>query len=137
MYPLVHFTTSLVLTILLYPVFGYNAIWILVGGFLIDTDHYIDYAIRKKDFSLRNAYRYFDNRHKPNTNPEKDLLHIFHTIEFFLLIIILSLFFQFIFITLIGMVFHELLDLVEFTRKKLWDFRAISAIMWMKRHKYF
>ena len=86
---------------------------IFLSSFLIDFDHYAWYVIKKKDFSLRNAYYFLKGLEK-----EKPVMMIFHTFEFILLILILSLFYDFFLFILIGMLFHSLLDVIDLKYNK-------------------
>jgi len=91
------------------------------------------YVTYKKDLSLRRAYFWGRDTRK------KDQLHIFHTIEFWILMFVLS-FVNFIFLLIFaGMVFHLIFDFVEYiyeeiSKKGHKSTRAFSFIMWLKRH---
>ncbi|MBT4057951.1 hypothetical protein HN992_01870 [Candidatus Woesearchaeota archaeon] len=137
----VHFITSLILSLFLYPYLGLYALWILVGGWLIDFDHYLWTLFRLKTLSLKKSYHYHFDRHK-DKHYERDLLHLFHTGEFWLFMILSSitsyyfnqkfLFYMFT-ITFLGMILHLSLDFTLLFRKKHTDARAISIIAWIKR----
>jgi hypothetical protein len=138
----IHFITSLILSISLYRFIGLNSLWILVGGFLIDFDHYIYTIFKLKSFSLKKSYNYHLNRHK-RKDYQKDLLHIFHTIEFFVFMILMVLVFSILKIqqlknmflfTLLGISLHLILDFAGLIKIKHLDSRAISLIRWIKRH---
>jgi len=139
----IHLITSTILTIVLFPFLGIYSLWILVGGYLIDLDHYLWTIFRLKSFSLKKSYNYHLNRCEKE-NYEKDLLHIFHTIEFYIFMLIASIILynqKFLFymstITLLGMIFHITLDITDLTKKKRLNARAISLIMWIiRRIKY-
>ena len=139
----VHFITSLILATSIYFQIGIYSIWIMVGGWLIDFDHYIWTIYKLKSLSLKESYYYHFNRHT-DCNYEKDLLHIFHTYEFWIFMILATiisskmnnLFFYYMFlITSIGMLLHLSLDFTMTIRKKHLDARAISLIRWIKRNK--
>ena len=139
-----HFITSILLTIAIYPFFKLYSLWILVGGFLIDFDHYLWSMFKQKTFSLKKSYYYHLHRSEKK-NYDKDLLHLFHTIEFWIFMILASfisyktnnnfLFYMFS-ITFLGMVLHLSLDFSQLTKRKRLDARAISLIMWIKRNKF-
>ncbi len=91
-----------------------------LAAILIDIDHYFFYIIKKKNFNLSKAYRYFRyelNKARIKKTPQT-LLFIFHTIEFFLLLLILSLFLNFFWPIFFGCLFHEAIDLIYEPFKK-------------------
>ena len=142
---IVHLLTSVVLSFILFPFFGYHSLWAIVGGFLIDFDHYLYYVFKFKNLSLKKAYVYHDNIYKRITKVH-DILHIFHTIEFWifmLLVMILSytynvkfIFYMFL-ITLLGMFLHIILDIVHQLKNDAFHERAFSLIGWLKRRNLF
>jgi len=87
----------------------FEAILIFLSSVLIDFDHYLWIAKRKKYFNLKKAYFW----HKNLPKKHKPIMHIFHTIEFIIFIGILSFYSSFFFFILIGMVFHSILDIIE------------------------
>ena len=99
-----HFIVSLVLSILLFPFFKFNVIYIMVGGFLIDIDHYLWYILKYKNFSIKNTYKLSKN------NKILYRLHIFHLIEVLILCIILSFFSKIFLLITIGLVIHHAMD---------------------------
>jgi len=91
---------------------------IFLSSFLIDFDHYMIYVIKTKNFSLNKAFDYHITegkmalKEKAKGIRKKGHFHVFHTLEFLILVYILSfLWYPFIFI-LIGMIFHSLLDII-------------------------
>ncbi len=142
---IIHLLTSIILSFVLFPFVGYHSLWAVVGGFLIDFDHYLYYIFAFKSLSLKKAYVYHDNIDKRKTKVN-DILHIFHTIEFWLfmiLVIILSyiydikfIFYMFL-ITLLGMALHIILDFIHIFHNNTIQDRAISLIGWLKRRNLF
>ncbi len=139
----VHLATSLILSALFYPLIGLYSLWIIVGGYLIDFDHLLWTAYKMKSFSVKKSYHYHFNRHK-NERYERDLLHVFHTIEFWIFIVLSALisykmdwtFLYYMFlVTFIGMILHLSLDFILLIKDKHLDARAISWIMWSRRNK--
>lgn len=117
MLPKVHIILGVLFSVLVWQLFQttlLQAIIIFLASFLIDVDHYLDYAYHKRDISLKNSY--FWNKNLPIDH--KALLHIFHTIEFFILIAILSIFYKFFVLILLGFLFHSIFDLSEILRAK-------------------
>ena len=127
-----HFISSGILAILIFPFFGWQVLWILIGGFFIDVDHYFLYIVRLKRFNLIEAYRYV--KEKCEKKEFKDTLCIFHTIEFIILLAILSFYFKFIFLILIGLILHMILDSAYLINHKERRARAFSFFMWLKHY---
>lgn len=109
----VHFAVSAVLAIMLYPLFRWNALLIIAGGVLIDIDHYFWYAYKYKKFNILEAYKFYIKVMDANDFAKVDgILCIFHTIEFMLLMALLSFYSQTALIFAIGLASHYLLDLL-------------------------
>jgi len=129
MYPSKHFIYSLIFCIILFPFLKYWTIVIFLSGTLIDVDHYLYYILKFKDWSFRKAYHY----HVKVIPIEK--LHIFHTIEFYLLcfsLVFFNLFFVFIFL---GISFHMVLDILDMKiLNPTKNCRAASLYRWVNRH---
>ena len=90
---------------------------IFLSSFLIDFDHYLNVAIKTRKVRLKHALEYHKHLGKIEESENKKGLrkrgdfHIFHTIEFHLLIAILAFLWTPFFYIFIGMIFHSLLDL--------------------------
>jgi hypothetical protein len=106
----VHFVASLILAVLLYPFYGILSLIVLIGGFLIDTDHWLWYVYVKKDLSIANSYRYYVSREYRKDRPM--VIHIFHTIEFWALCFFASLYLTPAFILTLGVFSHIFLDFI-------------------------
>jgi hypothetical protein len=89
---------------------------ILIAAVFIDTDHWLVYVVKKKDFSVIKAYKWMISLEKLKKKPT--FLCIFHTIEFFIIIFLLSLKFEIFKFILLGMAFHMLLDLIAALKEK-------------------
>lgn len=136
MLPKTHFITSLIFTVLLWPIFGFNSLWIMVGGFLIDFDHYLYSIFTRKDYSLKNSYLFHKNREFSKYKNE-ETLHIFHTVEFWILLALGSFLFKFILLVMLGVLLHVTLDFYNlYIQRKYYHSRAISTIRWLKRNKH-
>ena len=131
MLPTKHFIFGLIFAGFLYFIFpkigliGFSII--LFSSFLIDVDHYLYYIYKKKDFSLRNAYKWFIKHKKKllslpwkQRNKFKTGFCFLHGIEVLLILLILWIFiskyFLFVFT---GFAFHLLLDSIDQTT--YWD----------------
>ena len=134
-----HVIFTFIFAIILYPFIGINSLIVFLSGFLFDVDHYFYYAIKKKDISLMNSYRYSlsgSKLNKKRNNEKEDCFHIFHTIEVWILLIILSLFVKEFIFVFIGLMFHMFLDWIKlkWEYKRLKGQRAWSIIGWISRH---
>lgn len=125
MYPSQHLVLGIIfsaIVLFLFPQIGFlGFLLIVLSTFFIDVDHYIYYAYRKRDFNLRNAYNhYIKNIKKLMSMPKKERknykkpIFIFHGIEFWILLLIISFFYKIIFFIFIGVMFHMLLDYFAF-----------------------
>ena len=126
MLPKYHLISSVIAALLMTGYFKWLAIFVFVGGFLIDFDHYLYYAFKKRDWNLKRCLKYYD--------PERisvDELHIFHTIEFWAMMIILSFYFTFVFATLLGMILHQALDSYDYYKRKLKCGRVKTIYGWI------
>ncbi|MAG91621.1 hypothetical protein CMO83_03015 [Candidatus Woesearchaeota archaeon] len=113
MKPLTHLFYALILAAVLYPVFGWKVILIVIGGVIADSDHYISNVFRFRDLNIVNCYKYFSGMMVKNDFTDaKGILLVFHTVEFLLLMVILSFFNEFALIFLIGLLLHYFLDLI-------------------------
>ena len=89
---------------------------IFFSSILIDFDHYVVSVLRTKKLRLKHSFEY----HRLSTKREiKEMkrgikkrgdFHLFHTIEFHVLIGLLAVLFTPFFYIFIGMVFHSLID---------------------------
>lgn len=99
-----HFIVSLVLSILLFPFFKFNVIYIMVGGFLIDIDHYLWYIFKYRDFNIKKAYK---------LSKDKSItyrIHVFHLIEILIICVVLSFYSETFLMLLIGLIPHYIMD---------------------------
>ncbi|MFC1732509.1 hypothetical protein ACFL6I_19570 [candidate division KSB1 bacterium] len=121
-----HFIVSLFISIALFPLFSYASFLVLIGGFFIDSDHYLYYIIKKKDISLKRAYNFCAGPKKRYS----DIFCIFHHIEFLILMIVLSYFSRYIMIITIGIAVHFLMDLanIHLNKNLKEDARGLSII---------
>lgn len=134
----VHFVVSAVLTVMGWPFLGWYSLWIMVGGFCIDVDHYFYYVYQFKKMSLKQAYEHYFHKQWKGSNEFH--LHVFHTIEFWIFMVLLGvitrqyLFLWYMFmITFIGMGIHIMLDFINLFRFKLFGIRAVSIVEWVQR----
>ena len=107
----VHLLASSILALALYPLFNWKVLFVIVGGVLIDIDHYFWYIYKFRKFSLLNCYGYFiDGMDKDRIMKNRGILLVFHTIEFLLMAVLLSFYNELVLMFTIGLLLHYLLD---------------------------
>ena len=131
-----HVAVSLRLAALLYPIFQWKVLLILAGGVIIDIDHYFWYICKYKKFGLLSCYRFLSIETRKNKWKEViGALFVFHTLEFVLLMILLSFYSNSALMFVIGLLGHYILDFIwHFTVPK----RVIvnhSIISWIINNK--
>ena len=108
-----HLIASIILTAALYPVFRWKVVLILVGGVLIDIDHYFWYAYKYKKINIFESYKFFIRpMDEKNFESIMGILLVFHTVEFLIIMAVLSYFSKFALIFTIGLLLHYALDLI-------------------------
>lgn len=106
-----HFLLTLVLCIALFKFYIWKVLFILLGGVLVDADHYLLYVLKYKTLNIKKAYARFKETHKRKRREEPttfDLL--FHSVEFFILMLILSFFNEIFLLIFTGLFLHLLTD---------------------------
>ncbi len=135
MYLSMHFILTLLLALLLFPIYKYKVLLLFIFGFFIDVDHYLFDVVKDKKFSLKKSYL----AHMNLNIVLKDQLHIFHVVEFWILALILTLIFysELTLLLFIGLIFHLFLDFIYwvFNKKYIRHTRALSLIAWLIRNK--
>ena len=99
-----------------------------IGSILIDADHYIFYIFKCKKFDIKGMFAYYNMLMR-----EKDRITylgvlVFHTIEFFIVVGILSLYIPVMVYLLAGLIFHFILDTIFLYKIKCISLRAYSLI---------
>ena len=127
----VHFLASLVIVGFLFPFYKFWSLAFLIGSFFIDVDHYIWYALKKREFSLKNAYRYHKDK------KDNDKLHIFHVWEFWLVMFILAFLHPFFMLISLGLYFHLIMDFLDLlSHMNAIHDRAFSFFKWIGRNRH-
>ena len=136
MKPLIHLLVSSILAILFYPIFNWGVLFILVGGVLIDIDHYFWCIFKQKNLNFLVCYKFHSVENKKNNYKEitGDTL-IFHTIEFLIASIILSFYFKFMLIFTIGILSHYFLDILNYYFFMKRFVLNHSIISWLYKNK--
>lgn len=131
-----HLLVSSILAALLYPIFSWKVLLVIAGGVLIDLDHYLWCICKYKKYNFFDCYRLFAvESKKRNFSDVKGLLIIFHTIEFLLIMVILSFYFELAFIFTIGVLSHYILDLIFLYFVPKGFIANHSIILWIFKNK--
>ena len=146
MLPKYHFLLGLAISLvllILFPNIGlisFLVIW--TSSVLIDFDHYAYYVFKKKDFSLRNARNWFfrhgekiDSIKKEERKEYKEVILVFHGIEFIIFLVILSVINVFFSYILFGVLIHLFLDYAHSIYYKNWFSRKLSQIYVIARNR--
>jgi len=111
----IHLIASIVLAFLIFPYFKWASFFVIVGGVLIDIDHYFIYVLKKRKYSLTDAMYYFSRKY-PLKNLKKDYF-IFHNIELVIILVLLGYFSDLFFLTGLGLGVHLIMDYIHDKRK--------------------
>jgi len=129
LFPMIHLWQSV------NPLF---AIIFVIVNVLIDLDHYflVLYVNKFKIWNLKRVYEFFALRHGKEYHVKA--IYIFHTIEFFLLTVILYLITNWIYFLAIifAIVYHLILDFAEgvylkHIKKKNLHYKPISIVLFL------
>ena len=137
MYPKQHVILGIILSLLLLLLTNFNLYQvsiIFLASVLIDVDHYIYYIFRFKSLSLKKAYIWFRKRAKLQPKKRAECLVAFHTFEFLLLISILAIYFQTMFLILIGFLIHSFIDLFDMSSKVDLESREYFLTKYLLNH---
>ena len=126
-----HFLACTILTIIFYPVFGLYSLLVFIGGFFVDADHYLYTAIVTRNIGLKKAYLFY----KTPWEKRKLILHVFHTVEIWALLLVMSFFYKEAAIISAGLVIHMIMDFFDSYRLgyQVSDIRATSILEWIKK----
>jgi hypothetical protein len=136
MMPVTHFLWSVAIAAALYHRYSYDVIGVIIGGVLIDIDHYLWYVWDRKDWNIFRAWRHFRVEYlwlglEKNIKSE---IYIFHNIEFLAVLAAASFYSNFIFMFTIGVVVHYALDLIyEYIHLEKGIGKSRSIIAWLVR----
>ncbi|MDD5547403.1 MAG: hypothetical protein PHN74_00670 [Candidatus Pacebacteria bacterium] len=110
-----HIASSLILLPLL-PVLGENIVIPMIASVVIDSDH-IHQLITEKAFTWQKIKFLIKNTNKIyRENPDnafKNTVYIFHTVEFNIILALLTFWYPPLLLILIGFCFHILCDIIH------------------------
>ncbi len=99
-----------------------------VGSILIDVDHYLFYVFRRRRFDVRGMFAYFDDLQELQHHIPYAGICIFHTVEFYLLVYLLSRAYPLLTPVFIGMLYHFVLDLIHLRHHRFLTGRAFFIL---------
>lgn len=109
-----------------------------LSSFLMDFDHYMCAVMEIKSINLGKALNYYKKMQKVEESEarrgifRKGHFHIFHTLEFHLLVLLLSLLWEGFFYIFLGMMFHSIVDFVWMTAKRRLYRREFFFVNWLR-----
>jgi hypothetical protein len=106
-----------------------------VGGVLIDVDHYLLYIQRKRNFSVKGMFLYFEELQPIQGSIPYVGLCVFHTIDFFILLAVLGHFYPIIYSLLAGCLYHFFFDLIHLRRHQIIRIRAYFLLEHLIRRR--
>lgn len=139
MFPKSHIILGLIFSGLLYaffPITLLQAAIIFLASILIDIDHYTIYVCKKRDLSFKRAYKWNVDlgkirEERAKKNPKiKFPIYVLHTIEFLIVLILISVYFNYYFI-LIGFLFHHIVDALDIILKKFINEKEFLLIRYL------
>ena len=114
-------------------------ILVFLSSFLIDFDHYLASVNKTGKLSLKNSFEYHRKagiqerrEHKLGIRKKSDF-HLFHTIEFHILIGLIGIFIAPFFFIFLGMIFHSMLDLFDLSRRGMLYRIEYFFFNWLKQ----
>jgi len=128
----VHTIQSVVTSAALYPVMGENVIPFGLAVVFIDLDHVIEYVRDTGSLDVRGVFTCSKLIEK-NVHKKFLVINIFHTVEFFLMVLLLAKSFPWLYYVLAGMLYHMLFDLMHVVRNRTPFARAYSNIEYLYR----
>jgi hypothetical protein len=112
---------------------------VFFASFLIDFDHYVNAVHKTRKVSLFHAFDYHkklsakeDSEKKKGIRKKGDF-HLFHTIEFHVLVAALGFLWTPFFFIFLGMVFHSLLDLMSLLYYDKFYVREYFFFSWTRK----
>ena len=141
MLPKVHIILGAVFSILIWFLLPqiplYCIVLIFLSSFLIDFDHYMCAVLKNKSLSLPKALQYYCAINKTEEREfkagikRKGNFHVFHTVEFHLLVLALGFISELFFFIFIGMTFHSLIDIADMSFKGRLYRREFFFVNWL------
>ena len=147
MLPKTHIILGAIFSLLIYFFLHlslFSVILIFLASFFIDFDHYLWYIYKKKSLNLKNAYNWFKKKREKWTKLSKKereiykrVYLVFHSVEFWIVLLALSFINKIFLFILIGVLFHIIIDYIEiiYTKEKLYSKFSLIYIYFKNKTK--
>jgi hypothetical protein len=124
-----HAIATLILAVILFPIYEFKVLLLFAFGVFIDFDHYLDYVFNTKNFNPIKAYKVHMNEFENNLEVPKKL-HLFHVVEFWILILALTLIFKndYFYMISLGLILHLSMDFIDMFKNHQENSRYLSLI---------
>ena len=143
MLPKWHILFGIIFSLILYLFFQIsllNSLIVFLASILIDVDHYLSHAFKEKDLSLKRIYKSSVKRREKWMNfsvKEKKEYKlrpfIFHGIEFWIVILVLSFFHKIFLYIFLGIMIHMFFDFIDMIYCKDPFYAKLSQIyIWIR-----
>lgn len=112
---------------------------LFLSSFLIDFDHYLCSVFKTKKIGIFHSFAYHkEMQRKERIERDKGIkergdFHLFHTVEFNILVGLLGFVWIGFFYVFLGMIFHSLLDTYSLLYEKLMYRREFFLTAWLYR----
>ena len=123
--PLFHIILSTIIAAILYPFYG---IWVLaayISGVLVDVDHLIEYFKTEKALSFKKLKHYY------KTTDFDNIFQPFHSVEFLIILIILSFYHEVFIVLAVSYSFHYAVDFIFQINNDFLHHRNFSFFYWI------
>lgn len=116
-----------------------NLLLIFFGAVFIDFDHYAVAVMRIKKFGLKDAFDYHkkqatkEERERARGIRKKGDFHLFHTVEFHIIVLLLGYLWTGFWYILVGMLFHSIVDVIDMSIKGVLYKREYFFFNWLIR----
>jgi hypothetical protein len=130
----VHTVQSIAAGAVLYPFIGENVVPFGLAAIFIDLDHVVEYIRQTRSLDVRGVFA-FCKLIENNLDKRFLVWNMFHTIEFFGLIVCLATLFPVFYYVLAGCLFHMACDMVHLLREDCFFIRAFSLFEYMYRSR--
>lgn len=140
MKPKTHLILGTLFSIIFYLIYpqvssiNFILLW-LSTWLLVDLDYPTIYALKNKDFNPRKFLDYYKKRlviwkklDRKEKRKFKYNIRFFHSLEFLVILIVFSLYFNFISYIILGFLFHMILDWIDTIHKKENILKKVSLI---------
>ena len=111
---------------------------VFLSSIFIDLDHYLNALFKIRSISLRKAFEYhkvlgeIEKYEQKRGIRRKSDFEIFHTLEFHLLVLLLSFAWIGFLYLFIGMLFHSMLDIIDMSIKGRLYTRELLLFNWIR-----